>query len=58
MESHQKVLFIDAATAFYRITRYVVGEPYFGPIDLGLHLAGRYRSLNKKRNGRSNIRRL
>ena len=23
-----------------------VGEPYFGPIDLGLHLSGRYRSLN------------
>ena len=46
MESHQKVLFIDAATAFYRINRFTVGEPFFGPIDLGLHLAGRYRSLN------------
>jgi glyceraldehyde-3-phosphate dehydrogenase (ferredoxin) len=46
MESHQKVLFIDAATAFYRINRFTVGEPFFGPIDLGLHLAGRHRSLN------------
>lgn len=46
MESHQKVLFIDASTAFYSINRFVVGEPFFGPIDLGLHLAGRYRSLN------------
>ena len=46
MESHQKVLFIDAATAFYRINRFTVGEPFFGPIDLGLHLAGRHRSMN------------
>jgi len=46
MESHQKVLFIDAGTAFYRINRFTVGEPFFGPIDLGLHLAGRHRSLN------------
>ena len=46
MESHQKVLFIDVATAFYRINRFTVGEPFFGPIDLGLHLSGRYRSLN------------
>jgi len=46
MDSHQKVLFIDAATAFYRINRFTVGEPFFGPIDLGLHIAGRHRSLN------------
>ena len=46
MESHQKVLFIDVATAFYRINRFTVGEPFFGPIDLGLHLAGKYNSLN------------
>jgi len=46
MESHQKVLFIDAATAYYRIDRFTVGEPFFGTVDLGLHLAGRYRSLN------------
>ena len=46
MESHQKVLFIDAASAFYRINRFTVGAPFFGPIDLGLHLAGRHRSLN------------
>jgi glyceraldehyde-3-phosphate dehydrogenase (ferredoxin) len=46
MESHQKVLFVDAGTAFYRINRFTVGENFFGPIDLGLHLASRYKSLN------------
>jgi glyceraldehyde-3-phosphate dehydrogenase (ferredoxin) len=46
MESHQKVLFVDAGTAFYRINRFAVGENFFGPIDLGLHLASRYKSLN------------
>jgi len=46
MESHQKVLFVDAGTAFYRINRFTVGENFFGPIDLGLHLANRYKSLN------------
>ncbi|MBW1841761.1 MAG: aldehyde ferredoxin oxidoreductase, partial [Deltaproteobacteria bacterium] len=33
-------------TAFYRIERFTIGEDFIGPIDLGLHLAGRYRSLN------------
>ncbi|MFH2218360.1 MAG: aldehyde ferredoxin oxidoreductase C-terminal domain-containing protein [Pseudomonadota bacterium] len=46
MESHQKVLLIDVGTAFYRIERFVIGEDFFGPVDLGLSLAGRYRSLN------------
>lgn len=45
MEISQKVLFIDAATGFYRINRYKIGD-FFGPIDLGLHLTGRFRSLN------------
>ncbi|MBD3307800.1 aldehyde ferredoxin oxidoreductase, partial [candidate division KSB3 bacterium] len=45
MESHQKVLFVDAATAFYRMERYTVGD-FFGPVDLGLHLAGKHNSLN------------
>ncbi len=41
----QKVLFLDAQTGFYRVKRYPVGA-FFGPVDLGLHLAGRHRSLN------------
>ena len=45
METQLKVLFVDAATAFYRMQRYNVGD-FFGPIDLGLHLSGRYKSLN------------
>lgn len=46
MEIHQKVLLVDAATSFYRINRYPVGNNFFGPIDLGLYLSGRYNSLN------------
>ena len=45
MESNQKVLTIDAGTGFYRVNRFKVGD-FFGPVDLGLHLAGRYNSLN------------
>ena len=45
MDAHQKVLFVDAATGYYRISRFPVGD-FFGPADLGLHLAGRYNSLN------------
>lgn len=45
MESCQKVLFVDAATAYYKLRRYPLAE-YFGPVDLGLHVSGRYRSLN------------
>jgi glyceraldehyde-3-phosphate dehydrogenase (ferredoxin) len=45
MEIHQKVLFVDATTGFYRISRYPLG-PFYGPVDLGLHLAGRFNSLN------------
>ncbi|NUQ61437.1 MAG: aldehyde ferredoxin oxidoreductase [Pirellulales bacterium] len=45
MQAHQKVLFVDAATGFYRIQRYPLGD-FFGPVDLGLHLAGKYNSLN------------
>jgi glyceraldehyde-3-phosphate dehydrogenase (ferredoxin) len=41
----QKVLLLDAQTGFYRVRRYPVGA-FFGPVDLGLHLAGRHRSLN------------
>ena len=45
MESCQKVLFVDAITGFYKMRRYALAD-FFGPIDLGLHLAGRLQSLN------------
>jgi len=45
MESAQRVLFVDPSTGFYRLRRYKVGD-YFGPVDLGIHLADRHRSLN------------
>jgi glyceraldehyde-3-phosphate dehydrogenase (ferredoxin) len=45
MESHLKVLQVDASSGFYRIERYPIGE-FFGPIDLGLHLAGKYNTMN------------
>jgi glyceraldehyde-3-phosphate dehydrogenase (ferredoxin) len=45
MEAVQRVLFIDPATGFYRLRRYKLGE-YFGPVDLGLHLTDKWRSLN------------
>lgn len=45
METTLKVLFLDANTSFYRIKRYKFGD-FFGPVDLGLHLAGKYNSLN------------
>jgi len=46
MDTHQRVLFVDVSTGYYRIDRFPVGEPFFGPVDLGLHLAGRFNSLN------------
>ncbi|NOX14982.1 MAG: aldehyde ferredoxin oxidoreductase [Epsilonproteobacteria bacterium] len=45
MKTNQKILFIDASTSFYRVNRYELGE-FFGPVDLGLHLSGKYKSLN------------
>jgi glyceraldehyde-3-phosphate dehydrogenase (ferredoxin) len=45
MDAQQKVLFVDAGSAFYRVAKYPVGD-FFGPVDLGLHLAGRFGSLN------------
>ena len=45
MESCQKALFVDATTGFYKMRRYALAD-FFGPIDLGLHLAGRLQSLN------------
>ncbi|OGR45524.1 MAG: aldehyde ferredoxin oxidoreductase [Elusimicrobia bacterium GWA2_61_42] len=40
MDKHLKVLHIDAASAFYRVERFPIG-PFWGPVDLGLHLTGR-----------------
>lgn len=40
MDKQLKVLHIDAASSFYRVERFPVG-PFWGPVDLGLHLAGR-----------------
>ena len=45
MDAHQKVLFVDAATGYYRTGRYPLGH-FLGPVDLGLHLAGKHNSLN------------
>ncbi len=36
---------VDAASGYYRHERYNVGD-FFGPVDLGLNLAGRFNSLN------------
>jgi glyceraldehyde-3-phosphate dehydrogenase (ferredoxin) len=45
MRTYQKVLLVDCGTAFYKTLRYRVGD-FFGPVDLGLHLSGKYNSLN------------
>ena len=45
MENRLKVLFVDVASSFYRVSRFKLGE-FFGPVDLGLFLAGKYNSLN------------
>ncbi len=43
--SNIKALLVDAGSGMYRTMRYPVGE-YFGPVDLGLHHATKYNSLN------------
>ena len=40
-----KLLMIDAASGFYKVQRYNVGD-FFGPVDLGIHLAHKHNSLN------------
>ncbi len=45
MDMHQKVLFVDPATGFYRTRKYGF-DRYFGPVDLGIHLADKANSLN------------
>jgi glyceraldehyde-3-phosphate dehydrogenase (ferredoxin) len=42
---YQRVLLVDAATGFYKTKKYGF-DRYFGPVDLGIHLAEKYRSLN------------
>jgi len=39
-----KVLMLDAASGFYRLKRYEVGD-FFGPVDLGIHLSFKHNSL-------------
>lgn len=45
MDMFQRVLLVDPATGFYKIKKYGF-DRYFGPVDLGIHLAEDYRSLN------------
>ena len=45
MNTYLKTLIVDSSTGFYRTNRYKVGE-YFGPVDLGLHLARKFYSIN------------
>lgn len=45
MDTNLKVLFVNASDGFYRTKKYKVGD-FFGPVDLGLHLSGKYKSLN------------
>lgn len=45
MEMHQKVLFVDPSTGFYKSRKYGF-DRYFGPADLGIHLVEKYRALN------------
>ncbi|QKG79346.1 aldehyde ferredoxin oxidoreductase C-terminal domain-containing protein [Tenuifilum thalassicum] len=40
-----KALMIDAASGFYKVNRYNVGD-FFGPVDLGIHLAHKHNSMN------------
>ncbi|MCG6893063.1 MAG: aldehyde ferredoxin oxidoreductase [Desulfobacteraceae bacterium] len=45
MGSFQRVLLVDPSTGFYKIKKYGF-DRYFGPVDLGIHLAVEYHSLN------------
>ncbi|MBU2574109.1 MAG: aldehyde ferredoxin oxidoreductase [Elusimicrobia bacterium] len=45
MENTLKVLFIDAGTGYYRMKRFQTGD-FFGPIDLGFHLAANHDTFN------------
>ena len=45
MDTQLKVLMIDARSSFYRVERFKLGN-FWGPVDLGLFLSGKYNSLN------------
>jgi glyceraldehyde-3-phosphate dehydrogenase (ferredoxin) len=45
MNQHIKLLMVDASNGFYRLNRYKLGD-FFGPVDLGIHLAHKHNSLN------------
>ena len=45
MDPNLKVLSVHANTGFYKVDRYKVGD-FFGPVDLGLHLATQKNCLN------------
>jgi len=45
MEASLKVLIIDSSTSFYKTKKYKIGD-FYGPVDLGLHLAAKHNSLN------------
>ncbi|MBJ6723362.1 aldehyde ferredoxin oxidoreductase N-terminal domain-containing protein [Geomesophilobacter sediminis] len=45
MATHQKVLLVDPSTGFYKTVKYGF-DRYFGPVDLGIHLADKKNSLN------------
>jgi glyceraldehyde-3-phosphate dehydrogenase (ferredoxin) len=45
MKPFQRVLMVDPSTGFYKMKKYGF-DRYFGPVDLGIHLAVEYRSLN------------
>ena len=44
-QSHLKTLMIDASTGFYKTLRHEIGN-FWGPVDLGIHLAKKHDSLN------------
>ena len=45
MNMFQRVLLVDPSTGFYKTKKYSF-DRYFGPVDLGIHLAEKHRSLN------------
>ena len=45
MDTMLKALLIDPETGFYKVQRFPLGE-FFGPVDIGLNLSSRYRSIN------------
>ncbi len=45
MDMFQRVLLVDSETGYYKTKKYGF-DRYFGPVDLGMHMAEKYRSLN------------